>query len=85
MRTILYDDYNSHFPGSQDVMGTITLQFGSPSLRHGYKIIEEFGEEKAVLPNPSKHFGEVSLCRDYAMTLLATDPKSPPLVIEWEG
>lgn len=41
-RIIVYDDYNSKIPKDQDVVGTVTTQFGNSSLRHGWKIIEVY-------------------------------------------
>lgn len=38
-RTIVYDDYNSHIPENQSIIGTITTMFGRDSLRHGFKIL----------------------------------------------
>ena len=39
-RFIVYDDYNSIIPKNQELIGTITTQFGNPALRHGFKILE---------------------------------------------
>lgn len=38
--TIVYDDYNSNIPKCQNVIGTLTTQFGNPAPRHGWKIIK---------------------------------------------
>ena len=35
---IIIDDYNQRGPQDQDVIGTVTTQFGNPAPRHGYKI-----------------------------------------------
>jgi hypothetical protein len=45
-RIIVYDDYNSNIPKNQDVVGTVTTMFGRDSLRHGFKIIEIYDDEK---------------------------------------
>jgi DNA (cytosine-5)-methyltransferase 1 len=37
---VLIDDYNQRVPQDQDVIGTVTTQFGNPAPRHGYKIAE---------------------------------------------
>ena len=37
---IIIDDYNQRVPQDQDVIGTVTTQFGNPAPRHGYKIAE---------------------------------------------
>ena len=37
-----------------------------------------------ITPNPRKHFGNVRLSEYVAPTMLATDYKSPPLIIEIE-
>lgn len=37
---IIIDDYNQRIPQDQDVIGTVTTQFGNPAPRHGYKIAE---------------------------------------------
>lgn len=37
---IIIDDYNQRVPQEQDVIGTVTTQFGNPAPRHGYKIAE---------------------------------------------
>lgn len=37
---IIIDDYNQRIPENQDVIGTVTTQFGNPTPRHGYKIAE---------------------------------------------
>jgi len=37
-----------------------------------------------ITPNPRKHFGNVRVSKHVALTILATDYKSPPLIIEIE-
>lgn len=37
---IIIDDYNQRVPQDQDVIGTVTTQFGNLAPRHGYKIAE---------------------------------------------
>ena len=37
---IIIDDYNQRIPQDQDVIGTVTTQFGNSAARHGYKIVE---------------------------------------------
>lgn len=37
---IIIDDYNQRVPQDQDVIGTVTTQFGNPAPRYGYKIAE---------------------------------------------
>lgn len=39
-KIIIYDDYNSKVPQNQDVIGTVTTQFGNSAIRHGFKLIE---------------------------------------------
>lgn len=39
-KKIIYDDYNQRIPRNQDVVGTVTTQYGNSALRHGFKIIE---------------------------------------------
>lgn len=48
MKLLVYDDYNSKIVGDAEksVVGTITLQFGNLALRHGYKIIEIYDENR---------------------------------------
>lgn len=41
-KIIIYDDYNSKVPQNQDVIGTVTTQFGNSALRHGWKTIEVY-------------------------------------------
>lgn len=36
----VYDDYNSNIPKDQNIIGTLTTQFGNSAPRHGFKIIE---------------------------------------------
>ena len=50
---------------------------------HNNLIVEE-REVKSlgVLPDPHKNFGDVAVYKDVCMTLLSTNYKSPPLVIE---
>ena len=45
MLKIIYDDFNCKIPKMQDIIGTITTQFGNPAPRHGWKIIEIDEEE----------------------------------------
>ena len=40
--------------------------------------------EYFITPNPRKHFGNVRPSECVAPTILATDYKSPPLIIEIE-
>lgn len=40
--------------------------------------------ELFITPNPRKHFGKVRPLEHFAPTMLATDYKSPPLIIEIE-
>ena len=39
MRVILYDDFNCLYPPQQNIVGTITIQYGNKALRHGSKLI----------------------------------------------
>jgi len=43
---LIYDDFNSRFPQNQQIIGTITPQFGNLASRNGWKIIEIYEYEK---------------------------------------
>lgn len=46
IKIVIYDDFNSKIPKNQDVIGTVTTQFGNPAPRHGFKLFEFNYEEK---------------------------------------
>ena len=46
-KIIVYDDYNSNIPKCQDVIGTLTMQFGNPTPRNGWKKIEIEDEQQS--------------------------------------
>ena len=77
---IIIDDYNQRVPQDQDVIGTVTTQFGNPAPRHGFKIVE------GVSVHPNSHAlefkGQESIKQDAAPSLRATDYKAPHCV--WE-
>lgn len=37
---MVYDDYNSNIRADQSMIGTLTLNIGSSTLRNAYKLIE---------------------------------------------
>ena len=45
---LIIDDYNQRIPQDQDVIGTVTTQFGNPAPRHGYKIAEPLQIKQAT-------------------------------------
>ena len=45
---IIIDNYNQRVPQDQDVIGTVTTQFGNPAPRHGYKIAEPLQIKQAT-------------------------------------
>ena len=47
-KVIIYDDYNQNIPKNQDVIGTITKQFGNTAPRNGWKIIETMAKETNI-------------------------------------
>ena len=78
-RIIIYDDYNSNIPRNQDVIGTITTQFGNPAPRHGCKIIETMELYDCIYWNKSPHFQRPPL-KNIGRTV-TTDTHAPAVVV----
>lgn len=76
---IIIDDYNQRIPVDQDVIGTVTTQFGNPAPRHGYKIAEP-GISVHSNSHALEFKGEQSIKQDASPALRATDYKCPHVV-----
>lgn len=81
---LIYDDFNSRFAKNQDIIGTLTCNIGSSTLRNGIKIIEVESPDICI-NDKGKVNKKTQITKGYSPTLVSEFHGNLSKVIELKG